>query len=297
MSLLRALILSLVVHFFLVLLLDKGAPYFEPKPIEVTTIDLVEKQAEPTKAPTKKNSEDRQIVRQALAPKQELKEDDTDLARFLSADKQRVRKEMQASTSGMTQNRAAGQKAPSESKEQKLNPQKDARKETAKDYDPEGIDIAKNLKEYAQSIEDAPSTMGDAVPNDVSVGSFTALNTDRYVFYSFFSRIEDLVRFRWESRVRAAVDNFDRNYILSVVSRRNWITTVDIWLTKDGRYHSAHILKESGISRFDQAAIMAFKEAGMFPNPPQEMVEDDGFIHLKYSFNVSFKPSAVVYSE
>lgn len=298
MSLLRALILSLVVHFFLVLLLDKGAPYFEPKPIEITSIDLVETPAaEPKKPASKKDKEDRQIIRQALAPKSELKEDDTDLARFLSADKQRVRKEMQAATSGMTQNRVAGQKAPSESKEQKLNDQKNARKETAKDYDPEGIDIAKNLKEYAQSVEDAPSTMGDAVPNDVSIGSFTALNTDRYVFYSFFARIEDLVRFRWESRVRAAVDTFDRNYILSVVGRRSWITTVDIWLTKDGRYHSAHILKESGIARFDQAAVAAFKEAGMFPNPPQEMVEDDGFIHLKYSFNVSFKPSAVVYSE
>lgn len=297
MSFLRALTLSLIVHFVLVLILDKGAPYFEPKPIEITSIELVESTPELPKTPAKKNKEERQIVRQALAPKSELKEDDTDLARFLSADKQRVRRETQAANSGMTQNRAAGQKAPSDSKEQKLQATKDARKSMPKDYDPEGIDIAKNLKEYAQSIEDAPSTMGDTVPNDVSIGSFTALNTDRYVYYSFFSRIEDLVRFRWESRVRSAVDTFDRNYILSVVGRRTWITSVDIWLTKDGRYHSAHILKESGISRFDQAAVMAFKEAGMFPNPPQEMVEDDGFIHLKYSFNVSFKPSAVVYSE
>jgi TonB family protein len=296
MSLLRALILSLIVHSILVLILDKGAPYFEPKHTDIATIDLVEKPAT-EKKPEKKNKADRQIVRQASVPKHELKEDDTDLARFLSADKQRVRKEMQAAVSGLTQNRAPGQKDPSDSKEQKLKRPQDPQKEAAKNHDPEGVDIAKNLKEYAQSLDTAPSTMGDAVPQDVSIGSFTALNTDRYVYYSFFSRIEDLVRFRWESRVRAAVDSFDRNYILSVVGRRNWITSVDIWLTKDGRYHSAHILKESGISRFDQAAIMAFKEAGMFPNPPQEMVEDDGFIHLKYSFNVSFKPSAVVYSE
>jgi TonB family protein len=298
MSILRALILSLIVHTLLVLILDKGAPYFEPKPVDITTIDLVEKPETPvTKKLEKKSKNDRQIVRQALAPKEELKEDDSDLARFLSADKQRVRKEMQAATSGMTQNRTAGQKDPSKSEEEKLKPQRDPRKEQAKDYDPEGIDIAKNLKEYAQSMQDAPSTMGDALPQDVSIGSFTALNTDRYIYYSFYARIEELVRFRWESRVRAAVDAFDRNYILSVVGRRNWITSVDIWLTKDGRYHSAHILKESGIQRFDQAAILAFKEAGMFPNPPQDMVEDDGFIHLKYSFNVSFRPSAVVQSE
>lgn len=299
MSLLRALALSLIVHFLLVLILDKGAPYFEPKHPDVTTIDLVETPAEPAKKEPKNKKTDkdreRQIVRQALAPEKERKEDDTDLARFLSADKQRVRKEMQAAASGMTQNRAAGQQKPSDSKEQKTS--QDQRKDTPKNYDPEGIDIAKNLKEYAQSVEQAPSTIGDALPEDVSIGSFTALNTDRYVYYSFFSRIEELVRFRWENRVRTAVDGFDRNYVLSVVGRRNWITAVDIWLTKDGRFHSAHILKESGMKQFDQAAVLAFKEAGMFPNPPQEMVEDDGFIHLKYSFNVNFRPSAVVQSE
>lgn len=297
MSLLRALALSLVVHCLLVLILDKGAPYFEPKPVDITTIDLVETPP-PAKTQKSRKQPDRQVVREALAPKNELKEDDSDLARFLSADKQRVRREMQAAASGMTVNRSQGQNAQADTKDNKpAQPQRDPRRETPKDYDPEGVDIAKNLKEYAQSVESAPSTIGDALPQDVSIGSFTALNTDRYVFYSFFARIEDLVRFRWESRVREAVDSFDRNYVLSVVGRRNWITSVDIWLTKDGRYHSAHILKESGINRFDQAAVLAFKEAGMFPNPPQEMVEDDGFIHLKYSFNVFFKPSAVVYSE
>ncbi len=296
MSILRALILSLIVHSLLALVLDKGAPYFEPKPIDITTIELVETPKTTAQQKAEKKN-DRQIVRQALAPKKELKEDDTDLARFLSADKQRVRKEMQAAASGMTQNRAAGQKNSSESKDKKLKQQKDPRKEQPKDYDPEGIDIAKNLKEYAQSAQEAPSTVGEALPQDVSIGSFTALNTDRYTYYSFYARIEELVRFRWESRVRAVVDTLDRNYVLSVVGRRNWITAVDIWLTKDGRYHSAHILKESGIPRFDQAAVLAFKEAGMFPNPPQEMVEDDHFIHLKYSFNVSFRPSAVVQTE
>lgn len=274
MSLLRALILSLAVHFLLVLLMDKGASHFESKAVEITTIDLIEN---PPASQIR-----RQIVRQTLAPRPELKEDDTQLARFLSAEKQRVRKELQAANSGLTQNRQAAS---------------DPRKSSPKDFSPEGIDIAKNLREYAQSQDSSPSTIGEALPQDVSIGSFTALNTDRYVYYSFFARVEDLVRFRWESRVRGAVDSFDRNYILSVVGRNNWITSIDIWLTKDGRYHSAHILKESGIARFDQAAVQAFKEAGMFPNPPHEMVEDDGFIHLKYSFNVNFNPSAVVTSE
>lgn len=293
MSLLRAFALSLVVHFLLVLLLAKGAPYFEAPLPQVTSIDLVESPPAPVPKKTKAPEPARQLVRQAPAPPEELKEDESELARFLSAERQRVRREMQAEATGMTANRAAGAAASSGKKTAQKAP-----KPSAKDFDPDGVDIAKNLREYAQSVDNnAPSTVGETLPQDVSIGSFTALNTDRYLFYSFFARIEDLIRFRWESRVRQAVDAFDRSYVLSVVGRKNWLTSVDIWLTKDGRYHSAHILKESGIPRFDQAAVLAFKEAGMFPNPPQEMVEDDGFIHLKYSFNVSFNPSAVVYSE
>lgn len=281
MRLLRALLISLAVHFLLVLFVDYGAPYFTPKPLtpaqSVTEIEILP--AKPEKAPLKK---ERQIVREAPAPKSELKEDDTDLARFLSADRQRVKKEMQASHSGMTQNRQ-----PAKSAER-------PRKETPKDMTPDGVDIAKNLREYARTVE-APSTVGEALPQDVSVGSFTSLNTDKYTYYSFFSRIEDLIRFRWESRVRQAVDSFDRNYVLGVVGQKNWLTSVDIWLNKDGRFNSAHILKESGIPKFDQAATMAFKEAGMFSNPPAELVEDDGYIHLRYNFSVRFRPSAVVY--
>ena len=82
-----------------------------------------------------------------------------------------------------------------------------------------------------------------------------------------------------------------------MLGTRNWVTGIDIWITPDGRFHSAHIMKESGIKKFDTAAAAAFREAGMFPNPPQEMVEDDGYIHLKYSFNVRFQPSTLVYQQ
>ena len=43
------------------------------------------------------------------------------------------------------------------------------------------------------------------MPKEITVGSFTALNTDRYLYYSFYARIEELIRFRWESAVRQAM--------------------------------------------------------------------------------------------
>jgi len=50
------------------------------------------------------------------------------------------------------------------------------------------------------------------------------------------------------------------------------------------------IFRQSGLPAFDEAAVRAFAEARIFPNPPKEMVEEDGMIHLKYSFTVEFDP-------
>ncbi|MBC7371590.1 MAG: energy transducer TonB [Bdellovibrionaceae bacterium] len=292
MRILYGILLSLIVHFTLVFILGKASPYFETIPKDVTEIEIIT----PDKEPEVASKPNRQIVRDALAPEKELKEDDEDLARFLSQNRQRVRKETQAANSGITKNRAAS-KQDKKADNPNSKPTSEAMKPKASAYDPDNI-IQRTLNERSSSaFDEAPSTNGDAMPNDVSVGSFTALNTDRYMYYSFFARIEDLIRFRWESRVRQAIDSYDRGYQLSVLGTRNWVTGIDIWITPDGRFHSAHIMKESGIKKFDTAAAAAFREAGMFPNPPQEMVEDDGYIHLKYSFNVRFQPSTLVYQQ
>jgi hypothetical protein len=40
------------------------------------------------------------------------------------------------------------------------------------------------------------------------------------------------------------------------------------------------------VKEVDRAAVAAFSEANYFPNPPKEMAEKDGRIHLKYAFVV-----------
>lgn len=299
MRLFQAVVLSLVIHFLLVFLAEKVSPYFETKPRDVTEVELVEKKPDEVtkvKPPPLPPKPKQQIVRQALAPDKLLREEDETLARFLSAQKQRVREESQARMSGMTQNRNESNSRSQQQKQQKTQALPQQPQNAPKDYDPNGIDITKNLKEYQQmqAQQSAPSTVGEALPQDVKVGSFTALNTDRFTYYSFFARVEELIRFRWESRIRDFIDANDRAYVMNVLARHNWVTEVDIWLTRDGRFHSSHLMHESGIPKFDAAAINAFREAGMFPNPPQDMVESDGFIHLKYGFDVNLNPSALV---
>ena len=89
MRILYGILLSLAIHYILVQGMELAALYFGTQPKQTTEIVLVE-------APISKKSEkslNRQIVREALAPEIERKENDENLARFLSASRQRVKKE------------------------------------------------------------------------------------------------------------------------------------------------------------------------------------------------------------
>ncbi len=70
------------------------------------------------------------------------------------------------------------------------------------------------------------------------------------------------------------------------VGQKAWVTTLEIELSPDGHFKKASILKPSGIHSFDQAAANSFAQAKFFPNPPKEMIEEDGVIRLKYAFQV-----------
>lgn len=292
MAVIRAVLCSFIFHFLLILGLIFLAPKLqlpEPEVIEVTLTP----EAKIFEALKPK---ERSVVRQALVPeKVKLPEDET-LARFLSEKTQRVREETQAALSGMTQNRSNReglQGKPTEQKPARAAQQKREQQQSETDKDGfRNVDISKELAEMRQ-YNDGFSSVGESLPRDVKIGSFTALNTDRYLFYTFYARVEELIRFRWESRVQQAIDGFSRIDMINA-GNRNWVTQAEFILDKKGNLRSALIMKSSGIKNFDMAAINAFKEARIFPNPPQEMVKEDGFIHLVFSFTVRYSPPTLV---
>ncbi len=149
------------------------------------------------------------------------------------------------------------------------------------------VDISQQLSEM-KKYDDGFSSVGEVLPRDVKVGSFTALNTDRYLFYTFYARVEELIRYRWESRIQNSINSFNRQTRMQLADR-NWITEAEFILDKKGNLKTAIIMKSSGIKNFDLAAIDAFKEAKIFPNPPAEMIKEDGMIHLVFSFTVRFQ--------
>ena len=134
----------------------------------------------------------------------------------------------------------------------------------------------------------APSTVNDPFTN-VPIGSFTALNTNRYLYYSFFARIEDQFRQRWVSginRVRSRRPTIRR----SDRDKDVWTTEIEILLDQKGAFVRADIHRSSGLDGLDYAALEAFRKSAPFLNPPKGLVNKDGFILLRYAMSVYWKP-------
>ena len=124
----------------------------------------------------------------------------------------------------------------------------------------------------------------DLLPNSLMQGSFAALNTDRYSFYSFFERIRQLIAHRWIANVRATLSRQPRSFWKRHKRGQGWHTEIKVQLDRKGHYLSSQLIRSSGSKGLDQAAIQAFMEAAHFPNPPKELVDEEGLIQLRYGF-------------
>ena len=281
MPILRGILLSLFIHAFLVWS-AKYAPQFAPVANnENITVEILNNPSQ---------NKTQQIVRETIVPEKLKVQESEDPLKFLSKETQRVKKQTQALLSGMTKNRA-----------NQANNKNDSEQNQNTQNRPKNLDAFtpgyRKLPDIAsqQRMNAGQSTIGEAMPKEVSVGSFTALNTDRYLYYSFFSRIEELIRFRWETNVQNTID-YTPPARLGQNPKGIWVTQLQVLIDNKGEIKDIKIMKESGLKGFDQSAAQAFIQARLLPNPPKEMVEDDGLIRLDYSFQVRYSPRAFVRS-
>ena len=138
-------------------------------------------------------------------------------------------------------------------------------------------------------LERGESTVGETLPEDIKFGSFTSLNTDRYVHYSFYARFEELFRHRWVKYVRAALFSY-QNGARVARGDENWTTRLEIVLDRDGHFKRGILHEGSGFKALDAAPVEAMQEIPQVPNVPSEMVRSDQTVRLMYEFNVQFVP-------
>lgn len=291
MRVLQALLISLAIHFLLVIFISK----MPVPPAHSNNVVEIELQPKPSNQ-VSQNEIAHKVVHAAELAERLKAAESTDPLKFLSDRTQRVKEQTRAALSGLTKNRT-GQKAPTEASSpmapavgQKISPQLSDKNSALEAFSPKLKRQPLPGRNY--QIDEGSSTLSSAIDDRVRIGSITALNTDRYLFYSFYARVEELVYFRWSSAVEQAQPQVAARLGRGSGNSR-WLTQLEIWLKPNGEFHSSHIMKESGVPEFDRAAVLAFRQAGLFPNPPKELVEEDGLIRLKYGLTVYFDPKVL----
>lgn len=228
--------------------------------------------------------EHKPVVLETLVPDWMLT--DKGKARYNSETTKRVKKEMRAALSGITKN--AG-KVDSKKSEKKVAGG------SQKTKGPGDLAIKSQPKVgglFSPQIKlSASSSISERV--DVPIGEMTALNTDQYLFYSFFARVQTQVYYRWEQRVRESISYVTRRGTL-IPRKDTWTTQIEVVLDKDGYFEDYNIEIESGLKEFDEAAVYAFREGAPFLNPPEDLVKD-GKLRLKYNLQVNWNPKLIAY--
>ncbi len=219
---------------------------------------------------------------------EKLKFEDNQIADFASQERVRVLQETQARNSGLTKNRSSGPKFLQPFQDDLIQ-QEAARQKSNFQTFTDGVEVFDAKKEI-NLLNSGPSTISQSLPDKVALGSMTILNTDRHLFYSFYSRMETRSYSRWSDIVRKAIDSIPLDVQRKKLKGRKLTTQLVILLKPNGEFHRAEIHSGSGVQKLDISPALAFQEARIFPNPPAEMVRPDGFIHISASFTVDFRP-------
>jgi TonB C terminal len=288
------LTLSILFHIGLVLLIlfmPKLDNQVSEKPTEITILDGKKATA---------------FVDETQVPKKDLLEDLKEKAKFVSQFNKRVKEEAVAKRIARSKNTPFDTPALEEQQElgrSEKHGQSKAGSKTGQSH-PE-------IQSSMQGLQPKPQTLGSGGPPGategfgknlvmgsssiaqyipgIKQGSFTALNTDQFTYYTFFERMNEQLRQRWVSLVRSYLNSLSESDLARQTKSDKYFQ-IEVVLDNDGKYMKGFIHHSSGEHPIDMTAIDAFQAAAPFPNPPKGLVEDDGFIHLHYNFLLMLQP-------
>lgn len=265
----QAFTLSLILHILLTLVLNR----LSMRQLENTPIPIEIEYQDHSKTQRK------QMVDQAEIPLDKLLDikNPEKEADFLSEKQMRVKEQTRARMTAPTVNLSDREKSEAKKDQKQIE---------------EGIGERK--KDFGPEWSPGLSASDDALPEQFRLGDFTVLNTDAHLYYTYFARIKNQIRFRWISQIENIIANVQGLQIRNR-NQDEWNTQIEVTLDSQGNFLNGAVMHESGLPAFDKAAILAFKQGAPFPNPPAELVESDGKIYLGYAFQVRWNPNHPVY--
>ncbi|MCB0308953.1 MAG: energy transducer TonB [Bdellovibrionales bacterium] len=106
---------------------------------------------------------------------------------------------------------------------------------------------------------------------DVEFGAETQVSTREFKYASFFIRMKRQIESQWNPRSIASTQR---------LGRRNYITSLNIILDKNGNLEFAEVASSSGNFSLDQEALRSVKASAPFLNPPKGMIDSDQRVYI-----------------
>jgi TonB family protein len=108
---------------------------------------------------------------------------------------------------------------------------------------------------------------------DEKIGDAVNLNAREFLFRDYYNRVRRLVNFYWDQNL----SNLPHSVPLL---KPRYETRVNVVLDGNGAVESIEITHESGVGPVDNCVIEAFRIAGPFPHPPEQMIAKDGRVYM-----------------
>jgi TonB family protein len=133
---------------------------------------------------------------------------------------------------------------------------------------------ASNFERWRSAIENYVSS--------VKPGNQTALNTAAVPFASYLNGMHNRIHPIFADSFLESLDGLPANHPMN---DQHLVTRLEIVLTKDGHLKKMGIVKTSGITAFDIAALDAVDRAQPFGPAPTAIVSGDGNVYLHWEFH------------
>jgi TonB family protein len=134
--------------------------------------------------------------------------------------------------------------------------------------------VASNFDRWRSAIENYVSS--------VKPGNQTALNTASVPFASYLNGMHNRIHPIFADSFLGSLDGLPANHPMN---DQHLLTRLEIVITKDGHLKKMGIVKTSGITAFDIAALDAVDRAQPFGPAPSAIVSGDGNVYLQWEFH------------
>jgi TonB family protein len=134
--------------------------------------------------------------------------------------------------------------------------------------------IASSFERWRSAIENYVSS--------VKPGNQTALNTAQVPFASYLNAMHNRIHPIFADSFLESLDALPANHPMN---DQHLITRLEIVLTKEGHLQKMGVVRTSGITAFDIAALDAVQRASPFGPAPTAIVSPDGNVYLHWEFH------------